>query len=501
MDPVIRRKTLNHLENVYSAVHWKIPGNFLSDEHILDVLENRVNPKSSPGYPYYHDYSTNKDLFDSYRKQSSDGSLSTFIPLVREQIRQYLEVEDFKGDPVRLFVKQEPHKKKKLRDGRVRLIFSVSVIDQVIDHLLLDPSLDAMYDRHHQVPNKVGMSFYNGGTNLFFRYLDDGLKRKHWGSTDKEAYDWTTPIDAYIADEERRNRSCRNKDSEHYELWKRLFHLRNEATYRGLVITSDGRLYAQLTNWCHTCEEGDVETIWGASQHTEESTHLCSNCLHPVVEIGGITRSGGIRTIDMNSWYQVYLKTYHQIEKYGELKYPFKIASMGDDTAENFPQKENVEFALWLRSKGFHPKIEAELTSLQDVEFCSHKFIEVDSRMVPVPLNWNKHAFNLKCNPNGGKYLIDTLFALCIEYAFDDVRFNVLYNLLQDLSNDQEKQIYLRSRQFFQDLVGGVFESGKQTELTESDSNIVCRALKRARTIVPDLLHTAMHSFITVAMG
>jgi len=452
-DPAIRNKVLNHLETVYSTARWKLPDNFLSDEHITSVIQNKINPRSSPGHPKSYEFTINRELIDDVMKLGN--GLQPLVDEVKERMQHMLNNDDYRGDPSRLFVKQEPHKVEKINLGRHRLIFNVSIIDQIIDHCLLDPSLDAMYENHTTVPNKVGMSFYNGGTHNLFRYLDDGTpSREIWGSTDKTAYDITTPLDAYEVDEIRRTRMCDNRDHPQFKSWQELFKRRNKATYNGDIILSDGTIYEQIEWYCPTCDK-------------ESKQEQCS-CGITCINMGGITRSGGVRTIDMNSFHQVYLRYYHQYVMYGELKNDFRIGTMGDDTVENFPKRDNIAYGKWLSIKGFHVKMNDKLTQLKDIEFCSHRFIRHNSIWVPVPLNWNKHAFNLKCNPEGGKYLIETLFSLCIEYTFDEDRFRICRDLIVLHGTDKQKSIFLRSPEWFKELVSGCFESA-ETIVTRVD--------------------------------
>lgn len=69
--------------------------------------------------------------------------LHTYVKARIEAIINLNEIPDHHSriklgltDPIRLFIKQEPHKREKLDIGRYRLISSISVIDQVIDKIL-----------------------------------------------------------------------------------------------------------------------------------------------------------------------------------------------------------------------------------------------------------------------------------------------------------------------------------------------------------------------------
>lgn len=54
---------------------------------------------------------------------------------VRERYRQVCCGKPV-SDPLKIFIKQEPHKDKKIAEGRLRLIMSVSLIDSMVDRIL-----------------------------------------------------------------------------------------------------------------------------------------------------------------------------------------------------------------------------------------------------------------------------------------------------------------------------------------------------------------------------
>lgn len=60
-------------------------------------------------------------------------------------------------DPIRLFVKNEPHPIKKIEEGRFRLISSVSLVDQLVERLLFGPQNEAEIAQWQSVPSKPGM--------------------------------------------------------------------------------------------------------------------------------------------------------------------------------------------------------------------------------------------------------------------------------------------------------------------------------------------------------
>lgn len=60
-------------------------------------------------------------------------------------------------DPVRLFIKQEPHPLRKVRTGRLRLISSVSLLDQLVERVLFGFQNNLEISQWKRCPSKPGM--------------------------------------------------------------------------------------------------------------------------------------------------------------------------------------------------------------------------------------------------------------------------------------------------------------------------------------------------------
>jgi hypothetical protein len=127
---------------------------------ILRVLVEQVNKRSGPGVPYHKSgYPQNGPLIENefpwltecvYERimlllKSSNSSLNA-----RELVQQHY------CDPVRLFVKDEPHNRKKRQQGRCRLIMSVSLVDQVIERMLFGNQNKMEIANYPLIPSKPG---------------------------------------------------------------------------------------------------------------------------------------------------------------------------------------------------------------------------------------------------------------------------------------------------------------------------------------------------------
>lgn len=280
---LVKEMMLLKSSSVFDCLKWSIPDDFLSYEHFLRVLDT-LEMSSSPGYPYMRRAPTNAVLFRVDEDGNKDPDSVNYVwETVKSRISELSE-----ADPIRFFVKQEPHKLKKLEAGRLRLISSVSVVDQIIDHMLFDPMNSLMVTNWYFNPIKVGWSPLNGGWKAF------PMGRRH--AIDKSAWDWTVQMWVFEMCLAIRIYLCRTH-GELREKWIRL------ATYRymqlfdhPLFITSGGLLLRQqqqgvqksgcvntladnsLAQWivhCRVCIEHNVPTddedMWVMGDDTSQS--------------------------------------------------------------------------------------------------------------------------------------------------------------------------------------------------------------------------------------
>lgn len=160
---------------LYRPAAWEIPKDFLSFEHFCRVVRTKIDWQSSPGYPYLLDAPTNGRYLEVVDGEPSQAAMRRLWTLVERRLELY------EADPIRLFIKPEPHKLKKLEKHAYRLISSVSLVDQVVDQMLFSPMNEKMVAECLNLPSKVGWSPYKGGWKLV---------PKNWLSLDKTAWDW-----------------------------------------------------------------------------------------------------------------------------------------------------------------------------------------------------------------------------------------------------------------------------------------------------------------------
>lgn len=208
-----KEKTLKILEDMYSAVRWSIPQDFMTKEHFYRVLQ-KLDWTSSPGYPYMLEGTTNRDYFRVDDPEKFAIRAEKMWRLVQLKIQGELG-----PDHIRLFIKSEPLKLAKLEKSKYRLISSVSVADSIIDLMVFGEHNDVMVKNCLKIPNKAGWSVYGGGWKT--------IPRETCYALDKSGWDWSAHIWLFEMELELRKRLCDNFSVEWWNLaqmrYKQLF--------------------------------------------------------------------------------------------------------------------------------------------------------------------------------------------------------------------------------------------------------------------------------------
>jgi len=157
-----------------------------------------VKPNSSPGVPYAGEYNvdTNEALFEKpgaieriYRLVYNRLlALSVLPELPREKgLLVFRKLQDAEYntlvnagycDLIRMFVKNEPHSEAKARDGRWRLIASVSIVDQLIQRILHGALNHAEKSLCKVQPHCIGLGHGDDSIEVLAAKFKAGLSRK-----------------------------------------------------------------------------------------------------------------------------------------------------------------------------------------------------------------------------------------------------------------------------------------------------------------------------------
>lgn len=218
----------------------------LSDSHLI-VLMKHVNMKASPGFPLGLLFPTNKQLVET------PPAFRYVIDLARWRVRalsridpKWLEAKLAEDptwairmnlcDPIRNFVKKEPHSGKKRKERRWRLINSLSITDQLVERMLFTTQDQAEINIWQHIPSKSGMGLNDESVTELLKYAADmGLTV----SNDVKGWDMNAPDQLIRMDAKARIRLNTSGDA----AWANaVMSVTTLHSHRVLMLT-DGRCY------------------------------------------------------------------------------------------------------------------------------------------------------------------------------------------------------------------------------------------------------------------
>lgn len=317
---------------------------------VAEICESNVNLKASPGVPLSIFGQTNGAVLGTHQEfvvwavveriealSKVDLSSSSYTP------KELVELGYC--DPVRLFVKQEPHAMRKIKEGRFRLISSVSLVDQLVERLIFGPQNQLEIQRWRNIPSKPGMglSLYEQAISIW-RELQTYHDRHPAAEADISGFDWSV---------------------QSWELWADLA-IRMELGDFGSKL----RRAAMSRFYCF------MNSVFQLSDGT-------------LVEQGlpGLMKSGSYCTSSTNSRVRCLMA-----ELIGA---PWCIA-MGDDSVEGYVRGAKERYLeLGHRCKDYIPCETDSEGALRRVNFCSHELSEEGFWLT----SWPKTLFRFLCSP------------------------------------------------------------------------------------------------------
>lgn len=275
------------------------------------------------------------------------------------------------ADPIKFFIKDEPHKKNKVDEGRFRLIQSFSLEDQLVDKCLFYPWFGAEVVSPMIAPSKAGWSPLPGGYQRLMASFPDKAV-----AIDKTAWDWTMPAWVIFMYVWLKLSQCRNCTDEYmWMCWRRAYFVWGPgSTYR----MHDGVVLRQL--------------FWG------------------------VQKTGCLLTLSLNSQAQDFQHCLAWIRAFPKIARIPKLWCMGDDQLmEWFDDIAN--YMAQLSKTGCIVKKE-ELNK----EFAGFEFLDKDSVRPLYPV---KHQFVLRhVEPENEQQVLlafSLLYALAGSSWFDAV--------------------------------------------------------------------------------
>lgn len=139
---------------------------------------------------------TNKILFETQCEQICNIVLDRIERMMSSESllasSSYELFQEGFSDPVRVFIKNEPHTKKKISSNLERIIGGVSVVDQIIDRFLFSAQNVLEIDNYENIPSKAGMGLNDDGIDVIYGIVkaaeDKGVELCEF---DVSGWDWT----------------------------------------------------------------------------------------------------------------------------------------------------------------------------------------------------------------------------------------------------------------------------------------------------------------------
>lgn len=317
----------------------------------------------------------------------------SLISAVEYRLSQLAE-GNLEMDPIKVFVKQEPHKASKLEEGRLRLISAVSLVDQLVDRVLFGPLQRASLAAVGKTPCMIGWSPISSGG---YRSLTARFPRGQKLCADKSSWDWTVVgwmceiFEEFVVSLAIRPTSG----------WKTAVHSRFQCLFEEAVFQfADGEQIKQRGP--------------------------------------GLMKSGWFLTILANSTWQTMLH-YLVMLRMGKSPFECEPVSMGDDTLQEVPPQLDE----YLEKLSEYCVLKPEVRD--DIEFCG--FLLEPDRCVPAYRQ--KHLFLL--NHLSEDSAVETLVSYQMLYAFEPVMLAEIQALLE--SRDKGS---LRSERYLRRFAAGV---------------------------------------------
>jgi hypothetical protein len=288
---------------------------------------------------------------------------STELKTLREMTPEML-VDGGYCDPIRLFVKNEPHSSKKRRERKFRLIMSVSLCDQLVERVLNQHLNKAEIALWADLPVCPGQSLAGEGVETLVSKL---RKVQNPHSTDVSGWDWSVSESELLVDAHRRGLLLKASVSH-----TRAMIGRAAVLSRSVLVLSNGAMFSQTTP--------------------------------------GIQKSGSYNTSSTNSWIRVYASWLSGADQ---------VVAMGDDCVDSgvdqgkmvqlgHPLKsvraepEDFEELLYAVPQGPRPGLDVAdhlrvptrglSTDEPFADFCSHVFCESGA---VVYSGWGKSLYRL----------------------------------------------------------------------------------------------------------
>lgn len=288
-------------------------------------------PDSTPGVPLSKLGSTNALVLASHEPLVRDLVCESLLRAVEmgDEVFELSPLDLVRygiRDPVRLFVKDEPHAEKKFRSGKMRLISGVSLRDQLKERVLGRIQNSHEIAEWETCPSKPGIGLDDDGLLAMADTFSSMLSRGGLCATDVSGWDWSVQGWELWADAECRYRLARGAG----DLYHFLLRVQAYCVANSVFVLPDGRMISQ--------------------------------------DIPGVQLSGSYFTSSSNSRMRVLASLVARLQAGHRLSGPLDIVAMGDDCVEKLMEGVKEE----LEKLGHVTKDAVVWRKLEGISFCSH---------------------------------------------------------------------------------------------------------------------------------
>lgn len=348
-----------------------LPPTPFDEENLEDKVRAAVknlSGKASPGYPYMRWAKSNKELLALKGVDWLVGVVMERIARIKAAPMEAFTtwtaeetVAAFLVDPIRNFGKNEVHNREKVRDGRLRLIASVSVVDQLVERAYNSRLNQTCIDEWGNLPVMPGMGLNDAGLDVLSQRIS--AMRRPTG-TDMSGFDFS--VQQWMIDDDAHIRATRAGVSSDTSFWWRRGRLLGLAVW----VLSDGEMWAQRKR--------------------------------------GIQKSGSYNTSSGNSNIRAYLHELVEVEAGVTTGFlpdgsrdptcALRVMAMGDDCVESLPPGMSSQQLV-----AAYARLGVKVKEVQEaaacgglVEFCGQEFDLTGGGSKPV--RWHKMVASFLAN-------------------------------------------------------------------------------------------------------
>jgi hypothetical protein len=216
---------------------------FTLQSSVAQAIRN-LKPDASPGNPYSAYGSTNQEVLDCKGESWLAEHVAIRCLKLMSVTSDYLEkltaqemVREGYCDPRRIFVKNELHSAKKVAEGRYRLIFAISVVDQCVERVFNSHLNHLEVENWTKIDSKPGMGLHDDG----LQSLQASIRSlRAPGATDVSGWDFSADYRLFYADADLRARAYGFGGHDHP--WRKLAVM----LMYSVVVTSTGDMLEQV---------------------------------------------------------------------------------------------------------------------------------------------------------------------------------------------------------------------------------------------------------------